>query len=131
MIGASAAIIRNAKGEIAIVKPTYREEWLLPGGAIERGESPQECCSRECLEELNISIEVGSLICLEYRRATDDFRFVFDGGILPKGVNISLPEEELESYCFANIVEAIQLVDGPTANRLKFIQANCGVYFES
>ncbi|MCH4565412.1 NUDIX hydrolase [Halomonas sp. EGI 63088] len=131
MIGASAAIIRNSHNGFVIVKPTYRKEWLLPGGAIEEHESPQECCKRECLEELDVSIDLGELLCLEYRKATDDFRFIFDGGTLIEGADIRFPEEELESYRFVTIDEGIKLVDEPTAKRLIFMQSGLGVYFES
>ncbi|MDN3557716.1 NUDIX domain-containing protein [Halomonas maura] len=131
MIGASAAIIRNGHNEIVIVKPTYRKEWLLPGGAIEENESPQECCKRECLEELNVSIDLGELLCLEYRKATDDVRFIFDGGILSEEGDIRLPEEELESYRLVAIDAAIELVDRQTARRLVFMRSGLGIYFES
>ena len=35
---ASAALFLNAQSEILIVKPIYREFWLLPGGVIEVGD---------------------------------------------------------------------------------------------
>jgi 8-oxo-dGTP pyrophosphatase MutT (NUDIX family) len=39
-----------------------REEWELPGGRIEVGESPEECLAREFHEELSVSIGVERLI---------------------------------------------------------------------
>ena len=36
-----------------------RDEWELPGGQIELGESPAECLAREILEELCLQVEVG------------------------------------------------------------------------
>lgn len=39
-----------------------RDEWELPGGRIEPGESPQECLAREFREELSIAVHVGALL---------------------------------------------------------------------
>ena len=39
-----------------------REQWELPGGRIELGESSVECLAREILEELNVRVHVGSPI---------------------------------------------------------------------
>ncbi|MFA6311073.1 MAG: NUDIX domain-containing protein [Sterolibacterium sp.] len=36
-----------------------RDEWELPGGRIEPGESSPECLAREIEEELNVKVEVG------------------------------------------------------------------------
>ena len=35
-----------------------RDEWELPGGQIELGESPAQCLSREIQEELRLQVEV-------------------------------------------------------------------------
>jgi len=39
-----------------------RDEWELPGGRIEIGESPQECVKREINEELGLSVSVEKLL---------------------------------------------------------------------
>lgn len=39
-----------------------RNEWELPGGRPESGETPEECLSREILEETGLVVEVGSCI---------------------------------------------------------------------
>jgi 8-oxo-dGTP pyrophosphatase MutT (NUDIX family) len=39
-----------------------RDEWELPGGKLEPGESPRTCLEREILEELSIPVAVSGLL---------------------------------------------------------------------
>lgn len=36
---AVAALFFNERGEILILKPSYKEDWILPGGVVELNES--------------------------------------------------------------------------------------------
>ena len=38
------------------------EYFVVPGGGVEDGETPEQACAREMLEEVNLSVEVGDLI---------------------------------------------------------------------
>ena len=133
MNGASGALIQNSVGEILIVKPVYREGWLLPGGVIEAGESPMEACKRECKEELDIDVDVSELLCFEYRKATEGqaetTRFIFACGTALE--EIRLQEGELSDYRLTSLKNAMSLVDTLTARRLQRIQEGKPVYFES
>ena len=50
-------VLHAPTGEIVLLL-NEREEWELPGGRIELGESPVECLAREIAEELNLQVEV-------------------------------------------------------------------------
>jgi 8-oxo-dGTP pyrophosphatase MutT (NUDIX family) len=39
-----------------------RNEWELPGGKLELGEAPEDCCAREILEELSLAVTVDRLL---------------------------------------------------------------------
>jgi mutator protein MutT len=51
----------RVNGKIVLLK-NEREEWELPGGKIEPGENPEQCTVREIKEELNIDVEIDSLV---------------------------------------------------------------------
>lgn len=52
-------VLAAPSGEIVLLM-NEREEWELPGGRIEIGESSLECLAREIREELNMDVSVGA-----------------------------------------------------------------------
>jgi 8-oxo-dGTP diphosphatase len=59
------AVIWNDKGEIVLIrrgKPPRQNEWSIPGGHLEWGESLREALVREVREETGLAIEVAGLI---------------------------------------------------------------------
>jgi 8-oxo-dGTP diphosphatase len=123
---AAGVLLVNERGHILIVKPIYRPDWLLPGGAIEERESPGEACLREVKEELGVQIALQRLLCVEYLSEelpqTECVQFVFYGGQLTDRqiLAITLPGEELSEYRFVPSEEAIQLLSRKLATRLPY-----------
>ncbi|MCM3759032.1 NUDIX hydrolase [Sporosarcina aquimarina] len=54
----SAGICFNEKNELLMVKCQESEEWAVPSGGIEEGESPEECCIREVKEETGYDVSI-------------------------------------------------------------------------
>jgi 8-oxo-dGTP pyrophosphatase MutT (NUDIX family) len=46
---------------VALLKNS-RDEWELPGGKLELGETPPVCLAREVSEELSVSVKVGPIL---------------------------------------------------------------------
>lgn len=60
-----AAVITDAQGRIFATQRGYgkwKDWWEFPGGKTEAGESREEALRREIREELDATVEVGSLI---------------------------------------------------------------------
>ena len=83
---AAGALFLDEKGRILVVRPTYKQNWEIPGGTIEEDESPRQACIREVKEELGLDTSIGQLLCVDYTTRTDrkseSLQFVFYGGVL-------------------------------------------------
>jgi 8-oxo-dGTP diphosphatase len=121
---AAGALFLDDARRVLIVKPTYRAEWLVPGGVVEEDESPRAACAREIREELGLPLEPGRLLCVEYRsahdRRTECVQFIFLGGVLSPGTiaQITLPQAELTDYRFVASAEAAVMLAPRLAPRI-------------
>jgi len=120
----AGALIRNESDQLLFVKPSYRTEWLLPGGVVEANEDPLSAVRREVLEEIGLEIEVRSLWCVDYLSTQDGFdeavHFLFDCASLPKELAHSvLPRDpEIVDVRWMKAREALPFLPPSTARRL-------------
>jgi 8-oxo-dGTP diphosphatase len=94
---AAGALFTDSAGRILMVRPTYKDYWDIPGGYLEPGESPRAACIREIREELNLAIEVGPLLVVDWAPAEgegDKILYVFDGG--------TIRDEDLKTVVFGD-----------------------------
>lgn len=118
-------MIQNDAGEVLIVKPVYRDGWLLPGGLVEQNESPRAGCERELLEELGLPLKVGNLLAVDHVAGNEDLRegfmFLFGGPQLAdsQAARIRLQAEELSEMAFVAPARAVGLLAAPLALRLQ------------
>lgn len=115
ILSAAGALIRDERGRILLVEPTYKDHWEIPGGLIEVGETPSRGCARELAEELGLVREPGRLLVVDWAphpEQGDRVLFVFDGGVLTPGdvAAIRLQADELASYAFLPPEEAFDLL---------------------
>jgi len=55
------AVIEDGKGNILLIKrkyPPFIDHYALPGGFIEKGESPEHALKREVMEETNLNVKI-------------------------------------------------------------------------
>ena len=122
---AASAVFFDRQGRLLCVKPTYRSDWLLPGGMVELEESPLAACRREVAEEVGLDIEIGRMLCVDYRSTDDELKetlfMVFWGGELSDAqiARIKLQPEEISEHRFVPVPEALAILAPRLALRMK------------
>ncbi|MDQ1539249.1 MAG: hypothetical protein QOE58_3642 [Actinomycetota bacterium] len=78
-------VIRNSANEILLCELTYKQEWDLPGGVVDPGESPAHAVIREIHEEMQVDAAPQSLLGVNWLPPwhgwDDAMLFVFDLGV--------------------------------------------------
>ena len=62
-VGVGAVVVRD--GRVLLVRRRHDPlagQWRLPGGAVEVGETLEECLAREILEETGLAVHVGPVV---------------------------------------------------------------------
>ena len=62
----SQMLLRDHDDRVLLCHLTYKQDWDLPGGVVEVGESPQLAVSREVSEELGLTIPAGRLLLTDW-----------------------------------------------------------------
>jgi RimJ/RimL family protein N-acetyltransferase/8-oxo-dGTP pyrophosphatase MutT (NUDIX family) len=80
----SQLLVRDQRGRVLLCQLTYKQDWDLPGGVVEVGESPQLAVEREVEEELGLALKAGPLVLTDWLPPwggwDDALCLVFDGG---------------------------------------------------
>ncbi|MBQ1101212.1 NUDIX hydrolase [Streptomyces sp. b94] len=102
---AAGALFFDGAGRVLMVEPTYKDYWDIPGGYVERGESPLHAVVREVREELGITPRIGRLLAVDWapnEAEGDKVLYLFDGGRLDREqlAGIELQDDELKSFEF-------------------------------
>lgn len=138
-VAASAgSLIRDAAGNILILKPSYKKSWTIPGGQIEPDdESPWDACRRETLEECGLRIEKARLACVDFLLAKPSrpggIRFLFDCGTFTDEqlAEIAIDGVEILEHRLADPEEAATLLSKPLRRRVRAALTNTHtVYLE-
>ncbi|WP_424531284.1 NUDIX domain-containing protein [Sphaerisporangium viridialbum] len=129
---AAGALFRDESGKVLVVHPTYKDHWDIPGGMLEKDESPYTACTREITEELGITPDIGPLLCVDWvspRPPWDcGLMFVFDGGVLGarEVAGIRLDQVEIDRIDFVPPDELDGLLGRGLAARIRACARNTG-----
>jgi ADP-ribose pyrophosphatase YjhB (NUDIX family) len=62
LVPAVAALVRDERGRVLLVRNAESDVWTLPGGLLEPDERPEDAAEREVEEESGLRIEVGRVL---------------------------------------------------------------------
>lgn len=93
-------VITNDKGEVLLLKHSYRKEpWGIPGGWMEL-EKPEEGLARELEEETGLQVKITGLAKAIYGKKPNRIDLVFTGRIVEGTFRSS---SEISELCFCSI----------------------------
>lgn len=115
--GARGIVLNNNK--IALFNKTKKNEYKLPGGGIDEGESPEEAFKREVLEETGCEVEIiEKLGTIEEHKTHDNFKqisHVFVSKVINDTYKLNLTQKEQDegsNLVWVSLQEAYDLIDG-------------------
>lgn len=117
-------LLFNRQGELLIVKPSYKNNWILVGGTVDKGESPSKAAKREIKEETTLAIKNLQLVSIEYKKQdvylNEALFFLFYGGLLTQKqvAKIKLPANELLEFKFVPVSRAVQILSDTAGSKL-------------
>ncbi len=118
-------LVRDDAGRVLLCRLTYKNDWDLPGGVVEVGESPQVAVTREIEEELALTVQAGPLLLTDWLPPwsgwDDALCLVFDGGVLAPSVldEAVLEPREIASVQFCTLDEVRTHCADFTARRIE------------
>ncbi len=124
----SQMLIRDAAGDeprVLLCNLTYKNDWDLPGGVVEVGESPQLAVAREIEEELGLSIPAGPLVLTDWLPPwggwDDAVCLVFDGGAHDATITDRIVPQarEIRSAAFLTLAEVDERAADYTSRRVR------------
>ena len=128
----SQMLVRDPDDRVLLCRLTYKQDWDLPGGVVEVGESPRVAVVREVEEELGLAIDAGELLLTDWLPPwggwDDAVCLVFDGGVHDAAVldDVVKQEREIRDVRFCTLEEVRELAADFTARRIASALANLG-----
>lgn len=131
----AGVLLFDPAGRILLVKPTYREGWLLPGGIVEAGETPAEAVLRELAEECGMTAELLGMVCVDMLPPAQGFgesvHFLFLASATLAAVSCARSDGvEISALEWVELDKALERVPPPTATRLASVIRGHRGYFE-
>jgi RimJ/RimL family protein N-acetyltransferase/8-oxo-dGTP pyrophosphatase MutT (NUDIX family) len=120
----SQLLVRDRDDRVLLCQLTYKQDWDLPGGVVEVGESPQLAVSREVEEELGLTIEAGPLLLTDWLPPwsgwDDAVCLVFDGGAHDASIAETIVRQtrEIRHAAFCTLDEVAERCADFTARRI-------------
>ena len=117
-------LMRDGDGRVLLCQLTYKNDWDLPGGVVEVGESPHLAVGREVEEELGLSVPTGDLLLTDWLPPwggwDDALCLVFDGGVHDASLvdRVVRQEREIRQAAFLTADEVAERAADFTARRI-------------
>jgi 8-oxo-dGTP pyrophosphatase MutT (NUDIX family) len=128
----SQMLIRDPDQRVLLCQLTYKQDWDLPGGVVEVGESPRLAVEREVEEELGLHLPAGDLLLTDWLPSwagwDDAICLVFDGGVHSPEITQQIVKQarEIRAAEFCTLDEIRARAADFTVRRIEAALANLG-----
>lgn len=118
-------LVLDEEERVLLCQLTYKQDWDLPGGVVEVGESPQLAVGREVEEELGLVLAPGPLLLTDWLPPwsgwDDALCLVFDGSVQPASMleRVVRQEREIRSVEFCTLDQVDERCADFTARRVR------------
>ncbi|MFB6100569.1 MAG: NUDIX domain-containing protein [Candidatus Nanohalobium sp.] len=116
-VPATGALILDEDDEIFLMKsPKWENQWLVPGGKVEKGDSMEETVRKEIKEETNLEVSDIELPEVKDGGNPDDFErdthFIFLNFVCrAETTDVELDQREAVDYTWIDPREALEELD--------------------
>jgi ADP-ribose pyrophosphatase YjhB (NUDIX family) len=129
------ALLYDGDGRLLLCHRRDADVWNLPGGQIERGESPWWAAMRETYEETGLEVSVRRLALMDHRPERDEMVFTFacvaEGGALTLNDEVDqlawFALDELPAYIAPRHAERVLSAPGGSGPAKLRVQSGPGV----
>ncbi len=120
----AAIVFDSTRSKVLLVKRRDIPVWVLPGGGIDDGETPEEAALRECAEETGFHVLIARKIAVyeprnRLARRTHFYECKIEGGAATIG-------SESQEVCFFPLNELPPLLSPPYPYWIRDAQKNTG-----
>jgi ADP-ribose pyrophosphatase YjhB (NUDIX family) len=132
----TGVLLVDGEGRLLLVKPAYRDEWLVPGGVVEPNETPAQAALRELIEETGIEAHLTGLVCVDavpaHHGFSESIHFLFSAKAAPDALAKARADgKEIIDVAWIDLDEARRRVPASLARRLATVQSGAHGYFEN
>jgi len=121
------ALLHDVDHRFVLCRTTFKPDWELPGGIVERHEAPRVGAAREISEELGVDRAIGRLLLVDwlppYLGWDDALELIFDGGTVTQADldRFTVDGHEIVEARLVTLSEAAALVTPLSHRRLTLV----------
>lgn len=108
LAAASAICLHPTSGELLCVFDNFKQQWTLPGGVVDKHESPQEGAVRECREEAGVDVTATGIAGVFSHNDPDRLHFLYFCNAVGEDIDapVTAHPHEIDEVAWVPLIDA-------------------------